>query len=525
MPKRPKPVVLIILDGWGVAPAGQGNALTGAATPRLKELVARYPALSLRASGNEVGLSWGEMGNSEVGHLTIGAGRIFYQTLPRINKAIEDGIFFQNSAFLSAMNGARKAGVTLHLVGLVSQGRVHAMESHLQALLELAKRQKVKSVAVHVILDGRDTVYNSGPDFVTQLLEKMKALKTGKIATLMGRYYAMDRDRRWDRTEKAYRAMVFGEGERATDPIEALKASYAKEVFDEQFLPTIIEEEGKPVATVGDGDAMIFFNFRPDRARQLTQALVLPDFDAFPRSVIKNLSFVTMVEYEKDLPVTAAFPPETIERPLGRVLSEAGCKQLHIAETEKYAHVTYFFNGTREEPFSGEDRVIIPSPPVAAYDTVPEMSAHEITKRVVKEIDRDAYDFMVVNFANSDMVAHTGNLEATRRAAEAVDEYVGKIVDAAGQKGGVVLITADHGNAEELLNLQTGAVDKEHSTNPVPLIVVGKSFAGQVAAAGEVPGGDLSLVAPTGMLADVAPTILKIMNIPQPSEMTGQPLL
>ncbi|MDP3985756.1 MAG: 2,3-bisphosphoglycerate-independent phosphoglycerate mutase [bacterium] len=522
---RPKPVVLMILDGWGIAPASAGNAISQAKTPHLDELMRSYPTMPIRASGNEVGLSWGEMGNSEVGHLTLGAGRIFYQTFPRINKSIEDQSFFGAPAFLGAMDRVKRGG-TLHLVGLVSPGRVHAMDSHLHALLELAKKQKVKQVAVHAILDGRDTVYNSGIDFITQLQQKMKELKIGVIASISGRYYAMDRDNRWDRVLKAYRAMVNGESEeKFEDPLEAIRASYAKEIFDEQFVPTVIERKGEPIATIQEGDAVIFFNFRPDRARQLTDAFVAPTFDKFPRTQFENLFFVTMTEYEQGLPVFVAFPPDPITMPLARVLSEAGLKQLHIAETEKYAHVTYFFNGTREEPFPGEDRAIIPSPSVAAYDTVPEMSAYEVTKRVVKEIDGGSYDFIVLNFANADMVGHTGKLEATVAAAEAVDDCVGKIAEATFAKQGVVMITADHGNAEELVNLQTASIDKEHSTNPVPFIIAGPSLAGQGGPLGPIPESDLSLVSPVGMLADVAPTILKLMEIPQPPEMTGQSLL
>lgn len=515
----------MILDGYGIAPATDGNAIFRAKQPNLTRLMSAYPCMPVRASGDEVGLSWGEMGNSEVGHLTIGAGRIFYQTFPRINKAIESGVFFENAAFLKAIEYVKKSNGTLHLLGLVSPGRVHGMDAHLYALLELAKKQKVKNVAVHAILDGRDTVYNSGVDFITQLLAKMKELKVGRLATLAGRYYAMDRDNRWDRTEKAYLAMTAGTGERSTDPIEAIKASYAKDVFDEEFLPTVIMDGENPVAQVKEGDAVIFFNFRPDRARQLTKSFVLPNFDKFTRKKINNLFFVTMVEYEAGLSVEVAFPPEAISMPLARAVSEAGLTQLHIAETEKYAHVTFFLNGTREEPFPGETRALIPSPQVAAYNTVPEMSVYEITKRLIKEIDSDKYDLIVVNFANPDMVAHTGDLDATIKAVESVDDCIGKITEATLLKGGVLVITADHGNAEELKNLQTGAMDKEHSTNPVPVIIVGKEFAGQPSPAGEVPSGDLSLVAPVGMLADIAPTVLKIMGVPQPPEMTGQPLI
>jgi len=523
--KQPKPVVLIILDGVGIAPPSDGNAITCAKMPVLQKLIAAYPTMPVRASGEEVGLSWGEMGNSEVGHLTIGAGRVFYQTLPRINKSIADKSFFDNPAFASAVKHAHDKKGTLHLVGLVSPGRVHSMDTHLHALLEFCKKQKVKQVAVHAILDGRDTVYNSGIDFVTKLMEVMKKLKVGVLASLSGRYYAMDRDNRWDRVALAYQAMTGVGSVRAEDSLEAIRASYAKEVFDEEFVPTVLTHKSEPIAPMKDGDAVIFFNFRPDRARELTTAFVLPSFKKFPRTQLHNLFFVTMTEYEKGLPVTVAFAPDAITMPLARVLADAGSKQLHIAETEKYAHVTFFLNGTREEPFRGEDRVIIPSPHVAAYDTVPEMSAYEITKRVVKEVDAGKYDAIMVNFANGDMVGHTGNLKATVKAVEVVDECIGKIVDATLAKEGVVLITADHGNAEEVRNVQTGDIDKEHSTNPVPFIVVGSVFRGQASSAGEAPGGDLSLVPAVGMLSDVAPTMLKIMGIKQPPEMTGQSLV
>lgn len=523
--KYPKPVVLIILDGVGIAPPSDGNALSRAKMPVFRKLISTYPTMPVRASGEEVGLSWGEMGNSEVGHLTIGAGRIFYQTFPRINKAITDKSFFEISAFLDAAHHAREKKGTLHLVGMVSPGRVHSMDTHLHALLEFCKKQKVKQVAVHAILDGRDTVYNSGVDFITNLLGIIKKIKIGELASLSGRYYAMDRDNRWDRVAKAYAAITGTGGEKADDPIEAIKASYAKNVFDEEFVPTIMTRTGEPVAPVKDGDAVIFFNFRPDRARELTSAFVLSGFKKFPRTQLRDIFFATMTEYEKGLPVTVAFPPDVITMPLARVISEAGAQQLHIAETEKYAHVTFFLNGTVEDPFRGEERIIIPSPQVAAYDTVPAMSAYQITKRVVKEVDGGKYDAIMVNFANGDMVGHTGNLEATIKAVEVLDECVGKIVDATLAKNGVVLVTADHGNAEEVRNIQTNDIDKEHSTNPVPFVVVGSAFAGQPSPAGEAPGGDLSLVPPVGMLADVAPTMLKIMGIPQPPEMTGQPLI
>ncbi len=522
---RPKPCVLLILDGFGVAPDSDGNAVTRASMPVFRDLVKRYPAVTLRASGEEVGLSWGEMGNSEVGHLAIGAGRVYYQTFPRINRDIAAGGFFENPAFLKAIEHARKNKGTLHLIGMVSAGRVHSMDEHCHALLDLAKRRKFTDVAVHAITDGRDTIYNAGIDFLTTLAQKMKAFGVGRIASVSGRYYAMDRDNRWDRTQKAYEAMALGQGPTAEDALEALKASYAREVYDEQFMPTVIVKDGVPVGRIKDGDAAIFFNFRPDRMRQLAKAFVLPDFKGFPRAFLRDFFPVTMAEYEAGLPVAVAYPPQAVDLCLADVISRAGLTQLHIAETEKYAHVTFFLNGTREQPFPGEDRVIIPSPKVASYDQAPEMSAEKVTDRVVEEIQSNAYDFIAVNLANPDMVAHTGDMAASVKADEEVDACLGRIIPTTLEHGGVVFLTADHGNAEELKNLRTGDIDKEHSTNPVPFLVIGKAFEGKPGIAGEVPNGDLSLMPPVGMLADVAPTILKVMNLPQPPQMTGQALV
>lgn len=523
--KRPKPVVLLIIDGFGSAPDGEGNSITRAKMPNLQNLIAKYPAMTIQASGEEVGLSWGEMGNSEVGHLSIGAGRVFYQTLPRINRDIATGDFFKNEKFLAAIEHAKKNNSALHLVGMVSAGRVHSMNDHCHALLDLAKRQNFDRVFIHAFLDGRDTVYNAAFDFVQILQSKIQEYGLGKIATLAGRYFAMDRDNRWDRIEKTYNAIVLGQGEIATDPLEAIKTSYANEIFDEQFVPTVILENNVPVAEVQKNDAVIFFNYRPDRMREIAKAFVLPDFDKFPREQPENLFIVTMTEYEKGLPVEVAILPEVIKNTLTEAIARGGLKQLHIAETEKYAHVTFFLNGTKEEPFPGEDRVIIPSPQVASYDTVPDMSTFEITKRVLKEIAGEKYDFIVMNFANPDMVAHTGNLSATIKANEGVDVCLGKLATAIINKGGVLLVTADHGNAEEVKNLRTGEMDKEHSTNTVPFLVVGKQFAGISGPSGEIPNGDLSLVSPVGMLADVAPTVLSILGVEKPEDMTGVPLI
>lgn len=531
MSTKVKPVVLMILDGFGVAPPGDGNAMTRSKLPVYNRLIRTYPAMTLRSSGDEVGLSWGEMGNSEVGHLTIGAGRVFYQTLPRINKAIESGDFFKNEAFAKAIKQAKKENSTLHLIGMVSPGGVHSHQEHLYKLLELAKKEKVKRVAVHAILDGRDTIRDTGEQFIKALQEKMKALKTGVIASLSGRYFAMDRDNRWERTENAYRSMIARDGQVSgikyqEDPIKAIAASYKDNVYDEEFEPIAIVKDGKPLAPVSGRDAVIFFNYREDRMRQLARAFAAPDFSKFNRGeFLQGVLFVSMMEYEKGVPISVAFPPELIATCLARVIADAKLKQLHIAETEKYAHATFFFNGMREEEFSGEDREIIPSPKVASYDKKPEMSAKAIADRVVKEVEGGKYDFMVLNFANPDMVGHTGNIKATVEGMEFVDEQVGKIVEAVVAKGGVALLTADHGNAEEMTNLQTGKIDKEHSTNPVPFLIIGTAYEGQANPQIEAVGGDLALIPPVGTLSDVAPTVIKIMGLRKPKEMTGVPLV
>jgi 2,3-bisphosphoglycerate-independent phosphoglycerate mutase len=522
---RPKPVVLLILDGWGVAPPGEGNPLEAAATPVMDELTASFPTVTVRASGEAVGLSWGEMGNSEVGHLTIGAGKIFYQSFPRINLAVQSGEFFTNPAFVSACEHVKKNGSTLHLLGILSCGNVHGSDEHLYALLQLAARQGVKDVVVHPILDGRDTIYNTGVDFVRTLTVKMGEVGVGRVGSVSGRYYAMDRDNRWDRVEKAYNAII-GRGElTAEDPVAAIEAAYARKNYDEEFLPVTIVAGGQPVGPVKDNDAVIFANFRPDRARQIARAFTVPGFNKFSRQELKNVPFITMMEYEKGTPAIVAFPPEAVSTCLAKVISDAGLKQLHITETEKYAHVTFFLNGMQEDEFPGEERAIIPSPRVSSYDQAPEMSALKVTERLIKEVQAGTFDFIVANFANADMVGHTGKFDATKKGAEVIDRCLGEICNAVLPLDGVVVITADHGNGEEVINLQTGELDKEHSTNAVPFIVVAEGWRGQASPSGEIIGGDLSLMPPVGMLADVAPTVLKILDVPQPPEMTGSPLI
>ncbi len=522
---RPRPVVLIVLDGWGIAPPSRANAISLAKTPNMDSYLTNYPAMSIQAAGEAVGLSWGEVGNSEVGHLSLGSGRVLYQSLPRISKSIADGTFFQNKEFLELYKTVKKNGTALHIIGLVSSGGVHSFNEHLYALLELAEQQKMEKVFIHCFLDGRDTPLNSGLTFVSKLQDVLKKLGIGKIATLAGRFYAMDRDNRWDRTEKAYRAMVQGVADvMSDDPQKAIQESYDKGVYDEQLVPTVITDHGKPVATISNGDGVVFFNFRADRARQLTKAFVLPGFNKFERVYMQDLHFLAMTEYEKDLPVPVAFPPEAVTMPLAKVISDAGLAQLHIAETEKYAHVTYFFNGGQEKKYPGEEHILIPSVKSASYDQKPAMSAREITARLISEIRESKYDFIVVNFANADMVGHTGNLQATIEAVQVLDECIGQIVDTALAYDGAVLITADHGNAESLFNLQTGAVDKMHSNNPVPFIIIGKPWQGKNVSYG-IRGHDLSMASSAGILPDITATILKIMGLKKPDEIIGISLL
>lgn len=522
----PKPVVLLILDGWGVAPAGKGNAISQAKTPTMTSLIKTYPAMVLQSSGEAVGLSWGEIGNSEVGHLAIGAGRLVYQSLPRINHAIAQGAFFDNEKFLAALEHVKKSGGTLHLMGITSTGNVHGSIEHLYALLELAAKHKIKNVAIHCILDGRDMPFNSGIDFIKKIQQKTEEHGIGRIASISGRFYAMDRDNHWERIVLAYNAITLGKAESVSDdPLQAVQASYDRKVYDEEFVPTVITSGGKPVATVTPGDAMIFFNFRADRARQITKAFVLPGFEKFPREYIRDLDFISMTEYEKDLPLEVAFPPELVDEPLAKVIADAGLKQLHIAETEKYAHVTFFFNGGREDQFEGEERVLVPSARVASYAEKPDMSAKEITKKIVDAIMADQFDFIVVNFANPDMVAHTGDLKATIKACEITDACVRQVTELVLAKGGMTFITADHGNAEELINLQSGKMDKEHSTYPVPFIIVSKEWEGKTLGGVDVLNADLSLVQPSGILPDIAPTIIKTLGLKQPKSMTGRSLL
>ncbi|USN53840.1 MAG: 2,3-bisphosphoglycerate-independent phosphoglycerate mutase [Candidatus Nomurabacteria bacterium] len=520
-----RPVVLVVYDGFGVAPASRGNAISLAKTPHFDDILRHYPAITLQASGEAVGSLWGELGNSEVGHMNMGAGRIVYQDLPRITKAVADGSIMKNPALLDAVKHVKEKGSSLHIMGLMSSGGVHSFNEHAYALLEFAKHEKIDKVFIHAFLDGRDTPHNSAERFITKLQATIQSLGVGKIASLSGRYWAMDRDNRWDRIEKAYRVLVDGNAEQsATDPMQAIHDSYAKKVYDEEFIPTVITDAaGAPIGKINNNDAVIFFNFRPDRARQLTKAFVLPGFEKFSRVYMPDLFFVTMTEYEKDLPVSIAFPPEHVAEPLAKVLSDAGKTQLHIAETEKYAHVTFFFNGGREKAYPQEDRILIPSPAVNSYDQKPDMSAREITDRVIEEIQSMKYDLIVINYANADMVGHTGKLPATIEAIEMLDEMTARLKEIVEEVNGVLLLTADHGNAEDMINLQTGFLQKEHTTNPVPCILVGKAF--RSTKDKDTMSLDLSLQTPRGLLSDVAPTILELMGVAKPKSMTGKSLL
>ena len=502
-----KPIALIIMDGFGCNSDNYGNAIAAADTPNIDKYM-KGPNTIIGASGLDVGLPDGQMGNSEVGHTNIGAGRIVYQMLVKISKSIKDGDFFENPALLSAMNNCKEKNSALHLMGLLSPGGVHSHMEHLYGLLEMAKRNGLEKVYVHAFLDGRDEPPSSAAEFMSETCDKIKEIGVGSIATISGRFYAMDRDNAWDRVEKAYNAMVLGDGVDANGkcPVQAIKDSYANEVTDEFMLPTVTDKNGM----IKENDSVIFFNFRPDRARQITRAFVDPEFKGFER---KNgffpVNFVCMAQYDAAMPnVSVAFPPEALKMTLGEYLSKLGKTQLRIAETQKYAHVTFFFNGGEEKQFDGEDRILIKSPDVETFDMKPEMSAYEVTDAVVDAINSDKYDVIILNYANCDMVGHTGIFDAAKAAVEAVDTCVGRMVDAIQAKGGVALITADHGNADKMYE-PDGSAFTAHTTNPVPFIVVGYDC--------ELRDG--------GVLADIAPTILQILEVPQPEEMTGKSLI
>ena len=504
-----KPVMLMILDGFGINENEKGNAVKLANTPNIDKLMKKYPNTDIFTSGLHVGLPEGQMGNSEVGHTNIGAGRIVYQELTRITKSIEDGNFFAIPEFIEAIENCKKYNSKLHILGLVSDGGVHSHIRHLYGLLEMAKRRDFEDVYVHCFLDGRDTPPASAETYIAELQEKMKEKGVGKIASLSGRFYAMDRDKRWDRVKKCYDALVNGEGNKATSATIAIENSYQKEVFDEFVEPTVICNGEEPVATIGKHDSVIFFNFRPDRAREITRSLVDPEFDGFEVKTL-DLYYVCFTQYDETIPnVQIAFKPEVLVNTFGEYVSKKGLTQLRIAETEKYAHVTFFFNGGEEKQYKGEDRILIPSPKVQTYDLKPEMSAIEVTDKVVEAINSDKYNCIILNYANPDMVGHTGSLEAAIKAIETIDGCVERVVEAMAEKQGVILMTADHGNAEQMIDYKTGEPHTAHTTNPVPLVLIG------------MQGVKLK----EGKLADLAPTMLDIIGLEKPEEMTGNSLI
>lgn len=502
--------MLMILDGFGINENENGNAVKLANTPNIDKLMKTCPTTEIYTSGLNVGLPDGQMGNSEVGHTNIGAGRIVYQELTRITKSIEDGDFFSIPEFIEAIENCKKNNSKLHIMGLLSDGGVHSHMRHLFGLLELAKRKDFEDVYVHCFLDGRDTPPASAEGYIMKLEEKMKEKGVGKIATISGRFYSMDRDKRWNRIQKSYDAMVNGIGEKATSAISAIESSYQKEIFDEFVEPTVIVNGDNQVATISKNDSVIFFNFRPDRAREITRVLVDKDFSEFETKKDLNLFFVCMTQYDETMPnVKIAFKPTTLVNTFGEYISNKGLTQLRIAETEKYAHVTFFFNGGNEKQYKGEDRILVSSPKVETYDMQPEMSAPEVTTKVLEAINSKKYDVIILNYANPDMVGHTGNLDAAIKAIEEIDKDVGKVVEAIRANEGVLLITADHGNSEQMVDYTTGEPQTSHTTNPVPLILVGMETA----------------KLKTGKLADLAPTMLDIMGLEKPEEMTGESII
>ena len=504
------PLVLIVLDGFGYSPQREGNAIALARTPHFDEWFKDYSNTLIEASAQYVGLRAGQMGNSEVGHLNIGAGRIVRMDTSRIDHAIETGEFFHNPALIQAMEYSNSRDSALHFIGLVSHGGVHSSQEHLCALLRMAKDRNVERVFVHAFLDGRDTAPDSGAGYVAELIDKMREYRVGRVASIIGRYYAMDRDKRWERTEQAYRLMRMGEGRARRDPVAAIRESYGEGVTDEFVKPiAIVDENDKPISTIQDGDSVVFFNFRADRARQITRAFTETDFSFFDRGGLPEIEFTCMTYYDRQFPLPVAFGPEHLDQILADVLAQAGLRNLRIAETEKYAHVTFFFNGGVEPVFAGEERILIPSPKVATYDLKPEMSAREITDEVIKQIGSGRFDVVIMNYANADMVGHTGNLKATIKAIEVIDECLGRVVEATRAKGGTVIITADHGNAEQMIDPATGKIFTAHTTNSVPLILI-DDYRGKLSEGGS--------------LRDIAPTMLGILRLAKPEQMTGRDL-
>jgi len=517
-----KPVYLIILDGWGENPNLEGNAIAQANTPTIDKLIRHYPQTLLQASGISVGLPWGEVGNSEVGHLILGAGRVIYQSLPRITLSIQDGSFFTNESFLSAVENVQKNKSALHVMGLASSGGVHSSLEHLYALLEFSKNNGLEKVYLHLFTDGRDAPPQSGIKILQDINERLKEYPSVRIASLSGRYFAMDRNDNWNRTEKAYALLTEGIGQREKNAQAALQKSYDRNITDEFIEPIMIEDERGELHPIEEKDSVIFFNFREDRARQITKAFTLPTFSKFERKkYLPDVDFVTMTKYEDNLPVKVAFGSQEIKHCLGEILSQNNIKQLRIAETEKYAHVTYFFNGGREEAFPGEDHILVPSQSVSTYDKAPEMSAYVIEEKILNELGKGKYGFTLINFANADMVGHTGKIKPTIAAVEALDGCLGKLIPEILKIGGHIFITADHGNAEEVINPRTEEIDTEHSSFPVPFWYLNPTNQKQKNESQIVTATSN----PSGILSDVAPTILSVMNIPVPPEMTGQSLM
>lgn len=518
-----KKVMLVILDGWGVSSESSGNAIATASTPNMDALLKYYPSTILQASGIAAGLPWGKMGNSEVGHLILGAGKTLYQNLPRVSLSIQEKTFFSNDVLLDSIRHAIENNSNIHIMGLLSDGGVHSHIDHLYSILEMLKMNSFPAdrVFIHVFTDGRDTETTAGMKYVSELNRNIKEENwPGRIASIIGRYYAMDRNQTWDRTKLAYYCLVNLVGIKEIDPKSALEKSYSQNITDEFIKPTIFPDKFNNFTPIKENDSIIFYNIREDRARQLTKAFALDNFDNFDRGgKIQNLYIATMMEYEKGLPVNVVFPPENVENPVGKVISENGLRQLRIAETEKYAHVTYFFNGGKESPFENEFRTLIPSPSISTYDQVPEMSADTITENVIKDLDSGRFEFILLNFANADMVGHTGNFKQTVKAVEFLDFCIGRIYESCMKNDTALIITADHGNAEQMFNPKTGEVMTEHTTNPVPFILASKDnrFA-------QPRKYDIDMKI-GGMLSDVAPTILELLGVDKPEEMTGRSLL
>ena len=515
-----RPIVLIVLDGWGLSPSTQGNPIREATLPTIDKLNKYYPLTALQASGIAVGLPWNTPGNSEVGHMTIGSGRVIYQNLPRISLAVQDGSFFKNTAFLNAINRVKENGGALHIMGLVGEGSVHSNKDHLYMLLQMAAQNNLTKVFIHAFTDGRDSPPTSGIHTLKEVMSRATMLGAGTLASIGGRNWGMDRNNNWDRVEKAYKVLT--EGTPGTDDLLAsVEASYRKDITDEYIEPVMLTKDGKPVGTIQDGDSIIFFNYREDRAREITKAFTLPDFDGFPRPKKLDINFVTMTEYERNLPVNVAFAPEEVSNALGEILSKNGKLQLRIAETEKYAHVTYFFNGGKEKAWPGEDRLLVPSPTVAHFDEVPEMSSAGTTEKTIEAVRSGKYDFILLNYASPDMVGHTGNEEASIEAVESTDKCLSLLIPVVLEAGGAVLITADHGNVEEVRNLKTGEVDTEHSKNPVPLWFITADNHHEKTAEEMVREENQV----EGLLSDIAPTILDLMGLEKPEEMHSQSLI